>query len=220
MFYIRFTVLALTTAQLEIWWLLNTEFSQYITVIEAPVLNNSTLKHWQYNSNKPWSCLTCYNPGKDYSPGGRQAGGFTGDRFLISGWLFIVALLQHIIAFYCHFSLSFFFQKAMPWGPFGGLISGHEYCECGFFVCVVTLKYTYCSQWKTTTKSCSAQGEGLMGGRNSVPHLLVQNLTWRWWQKPKTLLVPTNSDGKQRLVRASQGFFCFERILMGISYFM
>lgn len=101
MFYIRFTVLALTTAQLEIWWLLNTEFSQYITVIETPVLNNSKLNHWQYNSNKPWSCLTCYNLGKGYSPGGRQAGGFTECRLLTSGWLFIVALLQHIFATWC-----------------------------------------------------------------------------------------------------------------------
>lgn len=141
MFYIRFTVLALTTAQLEIWWLLNTEFSQYITVIETPVLNNSKLNHWQYNSNKPWSCLTCYNLGKGYSPGGRQAGGFTEGRFLISGWLFMVALLQHIFAtwfakhFSCHFSPIFFFTKAVPWGPFGALISGHEYCASLFACC-------------------------------------------------------------------------------------
>lgn len=106
MFYIRFTVLALTTAQLEIRWLLNTAFSQYITVIETPVLNNSKLNHWQLNSNKPWSCLTCYNLGKGYSPGGRQAGGFTEGRFLTSVLFFMAVLLQHI--FPSWFSRLFF----------------------------------------------------------------------------------------------------------------
>lgn len=72
------------------------------------------------------------------------------------------------------------------------------------FLCVATLKYTYCSQWRTTSKSCSAPGEGMMDGRDSIPLLLVQKLTWRWWQQPKTLLVPTNLEGKQRLVRASR----------------
>lgn len=71
------------------------------------------------------------------------------------------------------------------------------------FLCVATLKYTYCSQWRTTSKSCSAPGERMMDGRDSIPLLLVQKLTWRWWQQPKTLLVPTNLEGKQRLVRAS-----------------
>ena len=135
MFYIRFTVLTLTTAQLEIWWLLNTEFSQYITVRETPVLNNSKLNHWQFNSNKLWSRLTCYNLGEGYRPGGRQAGGFKEDRFLLSSWFFIVALLWCIFAtwFTRHFFVTsiFFFIKPMPWG----LISGHECWETVFVRC-------------------------------------------------------------------------------------
>lgn len=191
MFYIRFTVLALTTAQLEIWWLLNTEFSQYITVIETPVLNNSKRNHWQFNSNKPWSCLTCYNLGKGYSPGGRQAGGFKEGRFLISGWFFIVALLQHIFAtwftrhFFCHFTLNFFFTKAMPWVYLEVWLVAMNIGN--LFSYVATLKYTCCNQQRITSKSYSALGR-LMRRWDSTPDLLVQKLSWRWWQQPRTLL--------------------------------
>lgn len=193
MFYIRFTVLALTTAQLEIWWLLNTEFSQYITVIETPVPNNSKLNHWQFNSNKPWSCLTCYNLGKGYSPGGRWAGGFKEGRFLISGLFFIagspMAHLCYLVyqALFCHFTLNFFFMKEMPWGLFGGLISGHEHWN--LLSCVATMKYTCHNKQWITSKSCSVLGEGLMDGRDCILDLLVQKLSWRWGQQPRTLPV-------------------------------
>lgn len=159
MFYIRFTVLALTTAQLEIWWLLNTEFSQYITVIETPVLNNSKLNHWQYNSNKPWSCLTCYNLGKGYSPGGRQAGGFTEGRFLASGWLFIVALLQHTFVTWWtkHFFVTSVWVLSLQKQCYGVHLEVWLVAMNieNLSLCVATLKYTYCSQWRTTSKSCT-----------------------------------------------------------------
>lgn len=67
----------------------------------------------------------------------------------------------------------------MPGGLFAGLISSHEHWESGFSH-VATLRYTCHNQQRITSKSYSALGEGLMGRRDSIPDLLVQNLSWRW----------------------------------------